>query len=287
MRTDHVFRVTVPSLGFWLLVLGCSAPGDGRIVVEEADPTPVLNTDGDNDGVTTFEGDCDDDDPDVYPDAPEGTGDPDALVGDGKDNDCDGLTDEGTIGYDDDLDGLSEEAGDCDDSDASLHPGQVDGCDGIDNDCDGQIDEATGDAYEPNELPETASSSGDVTCKSLDLNFNLWPSSPNTITDTDFYKVQVRESATCEFGLTVTVSGTPEQANVDIKLYRDESSVLKLRPWTTDTSTTVNGVKIRTFSYLPSSSESSGTYFLEVAAVNPVEASCQDDTLMTVTGEAL
>lgn len=51
------------------------------------DETTSDGTDADGDGYTIDEGDCNDNDPDVYPGAKE--------VADGKDNDCDGTVDEG------------------------------------------------------------------------------------------------------------------------------------------------------------------------------------------------
>jgi hypothetical protein len=78
-------------------------------------------------------GDCDDtsvDAREAWPGAPE--------MPDGRDQDCDGLVDEGTDLYDDDGDGYSEFGGDCDDGDPEVHPGAVDAVnDGLDADCDG------------------------------------------------------------------------------------------------------------------------------------------------------
>ena len=94
-------------------------------------------------------GDCDDDDPEVNPDAIE--------VCNGIDDNCDGVVDEDLLvtvwadedgdGYGDDSDvymgcdgedGAAMEGGDCNDLDPDVNPGEFEVCgDGIDNDCDG------------------------------------------------------------------------------------------------------------------------------------------------------
>ncbi|MFZ5476506.1 MAG: MopE-related protein [Myxococcota bacterium] len=95
--------------------------------------------DADADGVALCAGDCDDEDPDVYPGAIE--------VVDGVDQDCDGTEDEGTSRYDDDGDGYSEDGGDCADADATVSPSEDEDADGVDQDCDGVVDEGT-DVYD-------------------------------------------------------------------------------------------------------------------------------------------
>ena len=86
--------------------------------------------DSDEDDVTDCF-DCDDQNPDVYPNAPQ--------VCDGVNNDCDhpnwpapDNTNEG----DDDADLFTECAGDCDDQQPSIYPGAPELCDGLNNDCD-------------------------------------------------------------------------------------------------------------------------------------------------------
>jgi hypothetical protein len=103
-------------------------------------------------------GDCNDRDASIFPYAPE--------LEDGKDNDCDGVVDDGLACLkpwylDGDRDGYGrnstttirysctrpnssyvEVGGDCKDNDASVYPGAPEWCDGKDNDCDGQKDEA-------------------------------------------------------------------------------------------------------------------------------------------------
>ncbi len=95
--------------------------------------------DADGDGATTCDGDCNDADPAVLPGADEACN--------GRDDDCDGLVDEG---FDADGDGWTTCAGDCDDGDPAAHPGAAEVCGGADEDCDGAVDEgfdADGDGF--------------------------------------------------------------------------------------------------------------------------------------------
>ena len=92
------------------------------------------HTDGDGDGFSQAEGDCDDGQAAIYPGAAE--------TCNGLDDDCDSNIDED---FDADGDGAFDidacaDGTDCDDSDAAFNPDAVELCDGLDNDCDGVAD---------------------------------------------------------------------------------------------------------------------------------------------------
>jgi hypothetical protein len=129
-------------------------------IIDPGDDTGEI-VDNDGDGVPASE-DCDDDDATVSPNAAE--------VCDGRDNNCDGATDEGTLSTfyaDGDDDGFGEDAlpieaceapegyaaqgGDCDDGDAAFYPGaaETDCGDPNDYNCDGSTGyaDADGDGF--------------------------------------------------------------------------------------------------------------------------------------------
>jgi len=93
---------------------------------------PCMDEDGDQDGYTPSEGDCDDTDAGINPGATE--------VCNSLDDDCDGAVDED---FDLDGDGYTSCGSpvDCDDLDPWVYPGAGEVCDGVDSNCDGVVPE--------------------------------------------------------------------------------------------------------------------------------------------------
>ncbi len=119
------------------------------------DPSEMVLLCGAEAGRVDNDQDCNDANPDQHPNATE--------FCDGIDNNCDGIPDDDSAEdatdwfNDDDLDGFGagpprgfgcsgltdqvQNNADCDDTDASISPDEVELCDGIDNDCNGETDE--------------------------------------------------------------------------------------------------------------------------------------------------
>ncbi len=120
-------------LALLLAVLtACTSSGD--------DDDGTGHVDADGDGVAADAGDCDDNNSAIHAGAPESC--------DGLDNDCDSQVDDG---YDFDLDGYFTNVDlgcaahyletDCNDGDASIHPGAEEQCNDKDDDCDHEVDD--------------------------------------------------------------------------------------------------------------------------------------------------
>ena len=92
--------------------------------------------DDDGDGFSELEGDPDDADPAVFPEALD--------TGGGNDDEAPRPTDA-------DADGFTRAQGDCDDENGWMNPGQVEICDDWDNDCDGVVDDACAHAIPENQ----------------------------------------------------------------------------------------------------------------------------------------
>jgi len=143
--------------------------GDGY-----GDPTTGVTSCDSPSGYVDVDLDCDDTDPDVYPNAPE-------VWYDGIDQNCDGRSD-----FDQDGDGYDHAdygGTDCDDTDETINPGVAEiWYDGVDQDCDGLSDyDRDGDGYD-------SESYGGDDCDDADA--DVYPGAPDepydgVITDCD------------------------------------------------------------------------------------------------------
>ena len=120
-----------------------------------------VGVDGDGDGFTILDGDCHDQDAGANPDAEE-------IPGNGLDDDCDGLVDDGEDTADSDADGFSIADGDCDDTRETVFPGNAEAKDSLDNDCDGEADEDFVNSVWLNNWPEPFSRVEDSGIETLD-----------------------------------------------------------------------------------------------------------------------
>jgi len=111
--------------------VACTPEGNSNNSANNVNNTNNTNNntmDADDDGFTVEQGDCDDDDPLINPNATE--------IADGVDNDCDDFIDDD---YDGDGFGVAD---DCNDANAFQNPAAAEACnDGVDNNCNEQTDE--------------------------------------------------------------------------------------------------------------------------------------------------
>jgi hypothetical protein len=115
---------------------GIGVDSDCDLEVDESTAYHNPNGDIDGDGFTPMQGDCNDRSYTSYPGVPD--------TADGKDNDCNGIVDDGAMTADADGDGQTIAEGDCNDWVATTYLGATEiAADGIDNDCDTIADDGT------------------------------------------------------------------------------------------------------------------------------------------------
>ena len=204
------------------LLLGCSSTLSIKNPVTEDTAAEQMLLDQDADGYRIIDGDCNDHNPDIHPNAVE-------TPYDGEDNDCDPSTLDDDIDQDgllaeedcndqdpnlstecpeidNDEDGFSEDQGDCDDSNPEYHPDASDvSCDGIDQNCNGQLDESWPD---PSEVFE-----------------HTLVTDSQALAETDFYLFPLNDVDTLYFQTTHLELSIISTTSVIVTVYTVENSV--------------------------------------------------------------
>ena len=142
--TVHDNVIAPPLMGYGLFVSGMGAfdlegntitGGTSAGIYATMTMPSSFTQDEDGDGVYPYTGDCNGADPTIG-----GSGQVE-VEGDLKDNDCDGVADDGLSVADEDGDGTSIADGDCNDADPAIHPGATEVVGNqIDDDCSGWAD---------------------------------------------------------------------------------------------------------------------------------------------------
>lgn len=138
----------------------------GNVTIDLRGLGGLPGSDEDKDGFSPADGDCDDDDANVYPGAEE--------ICDGKDSDCNGI--KGAEENDDDGDGWPVCAGDCDDDNEDTYPGAEEICDDLDNDCDSVTQDRLDEDRDGVSICGNAEGKGPGDCD--DLNDQVFPGNP-------------------------------------------------------------------------------------------------------------
>ncbi len=129
----------------------------------------------------------------------------------------DDLGDDDTGQQDADGDGWTVADGDCDDTNASVHPGAADVCDELDNDCDTEMNEDSvgHDLFEPNDAQ--GFELGDLTDLSEELDSYL-----HEPDDRDRFRFEVVDGSLGWFGIDVELSYVPAAVDVALELEQIE-----------------------------------------------------------------
>jgi len=206
--------------------------------------------DSDRDGYTVEQGDCDDTDPTVRPGLPE--------YCDAIDHDCNGKVRQGAVDAflyyrDDDGDGFgrlmppqqtrigkcrdpgegwSQLPGDCDDTDAAIHPGAVEQCDAIDHNCDG----TTGNVVRLGSRDNCPSAFADTDpdeIESLSISVRTGEQSPGQQTDVELCVTETDCFSLSTYGYWARAEGRTDVFTFEgLHLHADEIDRIELR--TTD-----------------------------------------------------
>ena len=132
-QTSTTLENIEPGVSYYYAATASNQYGESEFSqeIEHTIPLSTNDSDDDGDGITEAQGDCNDSNSGIHPNAVE-------VCGDGVDQNCDGSDPLCPGDTDNDNDGFTENQGDCNDSNPGIHPGALEVCnDSVDQNCDG------------------------------------------------------------------------------------------------------------------------------------------------------